>query len=92
MEPFEIAPRGNFVAKLPKPFSVKFNRLFAETRCSYTQLRHLGHFASQEIAASGPVAQCSELAADNSLVGKVRVLPAQPRIRDRTEISRTDRE
>ena len=33
MEPFEIAPRGNFVAKLPKQFSVKFNRLFAETRC-----------------------------------------------------------
>ena len=49
---------------------MKFNRLFAETRCSCTQLRHLGHFASQEIAASGPVAQCSELAADNSLVGK----------------------
>ena len=33
MEPFEIAPRGNFVAKLPKQFSVKFNRLFAETKC-----------------------------------------------------------
>jgi hypothetical protein len=29
---------------------------------SYTQLRHLGHFASQEIATSGPVTERSELA------------------------------
>jgi hypothetical protein len=45
--------------------SLKFNRRFAETKRSYTLLRHFGHFASQGIPTSGPVAQCSELAADN---------------------------
>ena len=54
---------------LMKTISLKFNRLFAETECSYTQLRHFGHFASQEIATSEPVAQRSELATNNRLIG-----------------------
>jgi hypothetical protein len=63
---------------LMKTISLKFNRLFAETECSYTQLRHFGHFASQEIATSEPVAQRSELATNNRL----------PRSPAQTEISR----
>jgi hypothetical protein len=67
---------------LMKTISLKFNRLFAETECSYTQLRHFGHFASQEIATSEPVAQRSALATNNRLVGSSPRSPAQ------TEISR----
>src|SRR6516162_7032314 len=43
--------------------SLKFNRLFAETRRSYTQPRHFGHFASQELII---------------VWLEVRVLPAPP--------------
>jgi pimeloyl-ACP methyl ester carboxylesterase len=35
----------------------------------YTQRQHFGHVAGQEIPTSGFVAQCSEHAADNRLVG-----------------------
>jgi hypothetical protein len=44
--------------------SLKFNRLFAETRRSYTQPRYFGHFASQELII---------------VWLEVRVLPAPPR-------------
>jgi hypothetical protein len=53
--------------------SLKFNRLFAETRRSYTQPRHFGHFASQELII---------------VWLEVRVFPAPPRSLTQTEISR----
>ena len=68
-----VAVRGNGTRdERAETISLKFNRLFAETGCSYTQPRHFGHFASQEIATSGTVAQCSGLAANDSLVGPRR--------------------
>jgi hypothetical protein len=68
-----VAVRGNGTRdERAETISLKFNRLFAETGCSYTQPRHFGHFASQELII---------------VWLQVRVLPGPPRSPAQTEIS-----